>query len=122
MDSARFLELVNEAIDGLPDKFKEALKNIDIDVQEWPDPGLLKKLGYGKGRLLLGLYQGIPLTRRRRWSIPVMPDRIVIYKGPIEALAPTEDEVKKRVQTTVLHEVGHYFGLDDEKLKEYGYG
>jgi predicted Zn-dependent protease with MMP-like domain len=122
VDSARFLELVNEAIDGLPGKFKEALKNIDIDVQEWPDPGLLKKLGYGKGRLLLGLYQGIPLTRRRRWSIPVMPDRIVIYKGPIEALAPTEDEVKKRVQTTVLHEVGHYFGLDDEKLKEYGYG
>lgn len=122
MDSTRFLELVNEAIDGLPDKFKEALHNIDIDVEEWPDPGLLKKLGYGKGRLLLGLYQGVPLTRRRRWSIPVMPDRIVIYKGPIEALAPTEDEVKKRVQTTVLHEVGHYFGLDDEKLKEYGFG
>jgi predicted Zn-dependent protease with MMP-like domain len=122
MEKARFLELVMEAVDGLPSQFKEALKNIDFDVEEWPRPGLLEKLGYGKGRLLLGLYQGIPLTKRRRWSTPIMPDRIVIYKGPIEALAPTEDEVKKRVQITVLHEIGHYFGIDDKKLKEYGYG
>jgi predicted Zn-dependent protease with MMP-like domain len=122
MDRARFLELVTEAVDGLPGEFKEALSNIGIDVEEWPDPVLLRKLGYGRGRLLLGLYQGVPLTKRRRWSIPVMPDRIIIYKGPIETLAGTEEEMKKRIQTTVLHEIGHYFGIDDRKLKEYGYG
>lgn len=122
MEGARFLELVKEAIDGLPRNFREALENVEIDVEDWPDHALLRKLGYGKDRLLLGLYQGIPLTRRRWWSAPVMPDRIVIYKGPIEAISKTEDEIKKKVQTTVLHEIGHYFGLDDVRLKEHGYG
>ncbi len=122
MDDDRFAKLVKKAVEGLPDQFRGALENIDIDVEDWPDPALLKKLGFRKGRLLLGLYQGVPITRRRRSSMQTMPDKIVIYKGPIEAVSRTEEEIEKRIQTTVLHEIGHYFGLDDERLREHGYG
>jgi predicted Zn-dependent protease with MMP-like domain len=122
MDDIRFAKIVEKAIEGLPDQFRDALENIDIDVEEWPDPALLKKLGFPRGRLLLGLYQGVPITRRRRSSMQTMPDRIVIYKGPIEAVSSTEEEIEKRIQITVLHEIGHYFGLDDRRLREHGYG
>ena len=122
MDTSRFLKLVEEAMAGLPDEFRKALEYIQIDVENWPDPELLERLGYGKGVLLLGLYHGVPLTKRRRWSIQGMPDRIVIYKGPIEKVSSSDEEIRERVRTTVLHEIGHLFGLDDKKLKENGYG
>ena len=122
MEDSRFLELVREAIETLPEDFKQVLDNIEMGVEDWPDPELLEQLGYGRKGLLLGLYQGVPLTRRRAWSIPGMPDRIVIYKKAIEAISHNDEEVRDRVRTTVLHEVGHFFGLDDRKLKEDGYG
>jgi len=122
MDTSRFLKLVQEAMEELPDEFRQALKYIHVDVEDWPDPELLEKLGYGKRALLLGLYHGVPLTKRRGWSLPGMPDRIVIYKGPIEKVCSSDEEIKEKVRTTVLHEIGHLFGLDDQKLKEDGYG
>jgi len=122
MDRLRFLALVREALDGLPDEFREALKNIHVDVEDWPDPDLLERLGYGRKGLLLGLYHGTPLIKRRKWSVPMMPDRIVIYKGPIEMVSSSDEDVKKKVRSTVLHEIGHFFGLDEKRLKENGYG
>ncbi|MFQ5905081.1 MAG: metallopeptidase family protein [bacterium] len=122
MDNSRFLALVKEAIENLPDEFSEALRNIRLDVEEWPDPDLLERLGYGRNGLLLGLYHGTPLTKRRKWSIPMMPDRIVIYKGPIEMVSGSDEEIKEKVRSTVLHEIGHFFGLDEKKMEDHGYG
>lgn len=103
----RFEELVAEALDSLPDDLARAMDNVVVVVEE------------GSGSLL-GLYQGHPLTQR--WSYAgTAPDRITIYQGPICARCRTEEEVAVQVRRTVVHEVGHHFGIDDARLRELGW-
>jgi predicted Zn-dependent protease with MMP-like domain len=112
MDAARFEQLVAEALDAVPPELARLIDNVAVFVQdESPDdPDLL------------GVYEGIPHTERSDYGVGfVMPDRIVIYRLPICAMCETEDEVVEEVLVTVVHELAHHFGIDDEQLERLGW-
>src|SRR5574341_1244126 len=120
MDRARFELLVAEAIETLPDDFKERLDNVAVVVEELPSPAEARRHGRG-GRHLLGLYEGQPLTRRDSRYGMAFPDKITIYQGNIESICRTDSEIRDQVRRTVLHEMAHHFGIDDSRLREIGY-
>ncbi len=106
----RFEELVADALDGIPEELGRLMENVWVTVEDVPEePGLL------------GLYDGVPLTARDAYGGMVMPDRITLYRIPICALCRTEAEVVEVVRDTVIHEVAHHFGIDDERLDELGW-
>jgi predicted Zn-dependent protease with MMP-like domain len=113
-----FDRLVGEALDELPRRFRRLLRNIAVVVESEPSQELLEDMGLWPDRTLLGLYQGVPLTKRGFSYGNVLPDRITIFQKPIEAMCRTPEEMKRAVQDTVKHEIGHYFGLDDERLED----
>ncbi|HXH09226.1 MAG TPA: metallopeptidase family protein [Alphaproteobacteria bacterium] len=113
-----FEKLVAEALDELPRRFRRKMRNIAVVVESEPSRELLEEMGLWPDRTLLGLYQGIPLTERGFSYGNVLPDRITIFQKPIEAMCRTQDEIKQAVKDTVVHEVGHYFGLDDDQIEE----
>jgi predicted Zn-dependent protease with MMP-like domain len=113
-----FDRLVAEALDELPRRFRRRLRNIAVVVESEPSQALLEEMGLWPDRTLLGLYQGVPLPSRGFSYGNVLPDRITIFQKPIEATCRTSDEIKDAVKETVMHEIGHYFGLDDEQLEE----
>jgi len=112
----QFEELVGEALDGLPDQIRNWLDNVAVIVAEAPTPDQLARAGLRPGAMLFGLYQGVPKTRRGVTYGETLPDKIVIFQRPIERLFRTREEVREQVRRTVLHEVGHHFGLDEEEL------
>jgi len=113
-----FEETVVSALKGLPVPLKKKMKNIDVVVEDEAPPDLLSEMGLRSPFDLLGLYQGIPLDQRGYFYGNVLPDKITLYQSAIESASRTEEEVKERIQETVIHEVGHYFGLSDEQLRE----
>ena len=117
MNKKRFRELVGEALDSLPLKFAKKLNNVSVVAEDSPTPSQLKKLGLSSGTLLFGLYEGIPQAKRGNYS-GVLPDKITIFKNSIERVAATEEEIKAQVRATVIHEIGHHFGLSEEDLKK----
>lgn len=116
MDVERFSELVDEAIAAIPAYLRSRLDNIQVDVRPLAPLDVAESLGRHPWSLL-GVYQGIPYTRRGSWYGNVMPDRILIFQGPIERLSRTPDDARRLVRRVVIHEVGHYFGLNDEELR-----
>jgi predicted Zn-dependent protease with MMP-like domain len=111
-----FEKLVAEALDGLPDEYARAVKNVAILVRESPTIDDLLSVGLGPEHdTLLGLYQGVPLPERGP-DAPLLPDRIVIYRQPILRECTTREQVVAEVRTTVIHELGHYIGLDEDEL------
>jgi len=118
MDQERFEELVRLALEGLPDEIARRMDNVDVEVQDTPSARQLAAAGVPDGRTLLGLYQGIPLTRRTSGYNLVAPDRIIIFRRPLETLSRTEDDLVDRVRATVVHEVAHHFGISDARLRE----
>ncbi len=115
---ARFEELVAEALDSIPDELATEMENVAVLVEEWPTAAQLE----GRGGTLLGLYEGVPLTRRDPVTYAgVSPDRITIFAGPICERAGSEALLAAQVRVTVLHEVGHHFGIDDDRLRELGW-
>lgn len=116
MDRSAFEELVAQALRSLPRTFKQKLENIAVHVEDEPSDDILDEMGIEEGGTLYGLYTGVPLTERD-WNYGnALPDRIVIYQGPIERDARSKEEIEEIVQDTVMHEVGHYFGFSDEEL------
>jgi predicted Zn-dependent protease with MMP-like domain len=113
-----FDRLVAEALDELPRGFRKRLRNIAVVVESEPSRQLLEEMGLWPHGTLLGLYQGVPLPRRGFSYGNVLPDRITIFQRPLEALYRSRDELKAAIKDTVKHEIGHYFGLDDERLEE----
>lgn len=113
-----FEDLVVEALDSLPADIADRMDNVDVVVEDEPPANILRTLP--RGRTLLGLYQGIPLTRRGNYD-RALPDRITIYRGPISRLARTPSAIKEQVRRTVIHEVAHHFGIDDDRLHELGW-
>ena len=107
----RFEELVVEALDDLPDWIRERLDNVDVLVQEDPPPGQPN---------LLGLYEGVPLTRRGSGYFGVLPDRITLFRRTIERSARNEEDLRRLVRHTVVHEFAHFFGISDQRLVELG--
>lgn len=120
MERARFERLVAEAIDSLPEDFKEKLDNVAVTVEEAPSPRVARRHGRA-GRLLLGLYEGQPLTRRDTRYGMTFPDRITIFQANVEAMGRTDEAIREEVRKTVLHEIAHHFGIDDDRLHELGY-
>jgi predicted Zn-dependent protease with MMP-like domain len=106
----RFEEMVAAALDDLPEDLGALMRNVAVTVEHDPGP-----------RGLLGLYQGIPLTSRTSQYSGVLPDRITIYRRAICAICWSEEEVASQVRRTVIHEVGHHFGIDDARLDELGW-
>ena len=119
MERSQFERLVAEAIDTLPDDFRDRMDNVAVVVEDYPSPREERR--FGRGRLLLGLYHGQPLTRRDSRYGMVIPDKITIYQANIEAICHTDAEVRDQVRRTVLHEIAHHFGIDDHRLRDLGY-
>ncbi|MCB9865836.1 MAG: metallopeptidase family protein [Phycisphaerales bacterium] len=117
-----FEDLVEQALASIPASLQRHLENVVIDVEDMPDARTCRALGIDDPRRLLGLYHGVPLTGRHVEAPAPLPDRISIYQRNIERVCSTRAELVRQIRTTVLHEVGHYFGLDEDDLSELGYG
>jgi predicted Zn-dependent protease with MMP-like domain len=116
---AEFEQLVIEAIDSLPQKFLDRLENVDIVVESTPTKAQLLQQGIPEDSLLLGLYEGVPLTARENYGF-VLPDKITIFQEAIETVCPSPDRIVQEVRETVAHEIAHHFGLSDEALETLG--
>ncbi len=123
MERLRFRRLVREAVASLPPDLLRRVENVSIVIERRPTARERKLAGIGPSHTLLGLYQGIPLTQRGHESYNlVLPDRIFIYQEPIESFCATDDDIRREVRNTVVHELAHYFGIDDDRLDELGLG
>ena len=118
--SDAFNELVKQALDTLPEFFQEKMSNVEVVVADWPTSAELRSVKAVSRYGLLGLYQGVPLTRRTSNYGLVLPDKITIYRMPIERICHTPERVIAQVRRTVLHELAHHFGISDERLRELG--
>jgi predicted Zn-dependent protease with MMP-like domain len=117
VDRETFEGLVTAAVEGLPENFRRRLANVEFLVEDVARGTDFEGLG-GPGRTLLGVYRGIPLTRRGRGYNMAMPDKIVIFQRPIQSLARSAADLADRVEHVVRHEIAHYFGISDERLRE----
>ena len=117
MERQRFEELVARAIENLPPEFRDKLENVDIVVEQWPTPGQLRRVKMNNRGGLLGLYQGVPQTRRGRGYGLVLPDKISIFQRPIEEQCRFGYEIEARIGEVVRHEIAHHFGLDEKTLQ-----
>lgn len=113
-----FEGLVAEAINSLPENFKEKMENIAIAIEDLPSQELLIEMKIKSPYGLLGLYRGVPYPRRGIWYRNVLPDKIIIFKKPIEVRCRNREDIKESVRRVVIHEIGHYFGLNEADLKK----
>jgi predicted Zn-dependent protease with MMP-like domain len=113
-----FEKLVDAALQTIPLRFRRAIENVAVIVEDEPDPAILEEMEIPEGDTLYGLYQGTPLTERGWAPGPATPDRVTIYQRPIEEDAESEDDIVWMVGETVIHEFGHYFGLSEEEIEE----
>jgi len=121
MDRAAFDRLVQEALSTIPEEFKHRLDNVELLIADWPTSEQLSRLGLPPGGTLFGLYQGVPQTRRGSRYGLVPPDTITLFREPIVAAGHTYPGVAYIIRRTVLHEIAHHFGFDEEQLRELGY-
>ena len=115
-----FEALVADALDSLPPEIAARMENVQVVVEDEPSAATLATLSPGTS--LFGLYHGIPLTKRGAGYGNVLPDKISIYRGPITRYWRTPDRIRDQIRRTVIHEIGHYFGIDEERLHELGWG
>jgi predicted Zn-dependent protease with MMP-like domain len=112
-----FDNLVAEAMDRLPEEFREKLENVEVIVENFPDPETIRSLGLRSKWDLLGLYVGVPLTHRSFFSFNTLPERIYLYYQPILREAGRAQDLVEIIRDVVIHEVGHHFGFDDDELE-----
>ena len=118
LSSRAFDRLVDDAVAGLPAGLLDYLDNVEVTVEDVPPEDALED---GTEVVLLGLYQGVPQTERT-WGAPVLPDRITIYRRPLELRATSRTDLAELVRETVVHEIAHHFGIDDDRLDDLGWG
>jgi predicted Zn-dependent protease with MMP-like domain len=118
MDRRTFERLVTEALDGLPEFFREKLSNVAVVVEDWPDLAALRAAKVRHPAELLGLYRGVPQTKRTHHYGLVLPDKISIYQRPIEMRSRTAEQVRATIGHVLRHEVAHHFGISDERLRQ----
>ena len=118
MNRAAFEELVANALASIPRKFRKALANLAIVVEDEPTAQLLEEMEIEPPDTLLGLYQGTPLTERGWDHGNTLPDRILLFQGPLERESEDEDDLIVAIGETLIHEIGHYFGLSEEEIEE----
>ena len=117
-----FGRLVEEALAGLPEPFAAHLEEVSVEVKDRPSRKQLKELGLGEDELLLGLYVGRAMTQRSVLDSGALPDVIYVFQEDVEAVSGNERDLLREIRTTVLHELGHHFGMDEEDLDALGYG
>lgn len=121
-DPAVFERLVAEALDEIPDEFARHLQNVAVVVEEEPSPALLRSVGLHPRRdTLLGLYQGVPLPDRPYDFAGHPPDQITLFRQPLLEAARTPSALRRQIRITVVHEIAHFFGLDDARIRRLGY-
>jgi len=118
MTRERFTAIVEETLREIPRRFRDAMKNVAVVVEDEPSQVLLDELEMEPDDALFGLYQGTPLTEREANYGNTLPDRISIYQLPIEEACEDEEDIRQCVAETVIHEFGHYFGLSEEEIQE----
>jgi len=117
MEREEFRELVVKAVKSLPRQFRKRMENISVVVEDYPSRDDVQKTGATRFSLL-GLYQGVPLKKRSVWQNQTLPDKISIFQANIERAARTPEAVQELVREVVMHEIGHYFGLNEDELRE----
>lgn len=122
VSKTRFAELLELALAELPVEFARFVEEVPVEICDQPTAEQLRKTGVKQNGLLLGLYQGRPRTRRSVLDSGTFPDVIYIFQDSIEKVCENETELIQQVRTTVLHEIGHHFGMDEDDLKRLGYG
>src|SRR5260370_36840824 len=117
MDRTRFEEIVAQTFERLPERFKEVIENVGVVVEDYPTDEIVQKMHLRSRSDLLGLYQGIPLTKGGSWygMVPVAPDKISLYQKNIESHCSSDDQVIDRIYEVLLHAIGHYFGIREEE-------
>ena len=126
MEREKFVKLVEEALDSLPSRFRERIHNVAVLVENVPPEKLSRRGSRNIGiidsddavKLVLGVFEGVPTTKKSVFDLPVGPDRIVLYQKNIEAVCSNEDEIRREIHLTVLHELGHYFGMTEAQLED----
>ena len=121
MNRTEFENLVRDAVQELPEEFREKLENVAIIVEDYPSAELARQMDLSPEDTLFGLYEGVPLTERGFFEQPLHPDRIFLFQRAIEDECDSLEEIKHEVKTTLVHEVAHFFGIDDDYLEELGY-
>ena len=123
MSRARFEALVGEALDTIPEELARLIDNCVVVVEEWPSDDQLRDSETPPGETLFGIYEGIDLTSRSPLDYAgVLPDRIVVFMGPHLEVAESEADLAEEIRVTVVHEIAHHFGIDDDRLHELGWG
>jgi predicted Zn-dependent protease with MMP-like domain len=115
MEREQFAKVMQEVLDSLPEEFRSRISNVAVLVEDLP-PG--QSPASHPKTLLLGLFHGIPMTQKSVFNLPTGPDYVVLYQKNIEAVCSTEAEIRAQIRLTVIHEFGHYFGMDEEQLKD----
>ena len=121
MDKPGFDRALEKALSELPSVFRDALTNVAIIVEDWPPEWLLDDLGIPSDEALYGYFHGIPLPERSIQDSGNLPSNISIYRGPLEEDFPDPSELVREIRITLLHEIGHYFGMEEEELSRLGY-
>lgn len=115
MRRAEFERLVEEVLQELPDEFKNKLENVEVVIEDYPSEGLSE---LSRGGVLLGLYQGVPLSKRTHYYAGALPDKISIFKRNVEKICSSRKDLRRAVKRIIQHEIAHHFGISDERLRE----
>ena len=121
MRKSAFDRALQNALSELPSMFRDALSNVALVVEDWPPDWLLDELGLPPEETLYGFYHGVPLPERSFQDSGNLPDKISIYRAPLEEDFPDSGELSREIRITLLHEIGHYFGMREEELERLGY-
>lgn len=116
-----FDEFMHEAVENIPHVFKDKIENLVFISEDYPTEHDIDRLGLKSKYSLLGLYSGVPYTHRNTYYMNVTPDRIILYKKNIESLCDSLEELKEKIREVVIHEVAHYFGMDEDEVRNAGY-
>ncbi len=117
MKREHFVKVVEETLDSLPEEFRSRIRNVAVLVEDYPSNQPSTQPGQQK-RLLLGLFHGVPTTKKSVFDLPTGPDYILLYQKNIEAVCSSEAQVREQIRRTVIYELGHYFGMDENQLKD----
>ena len=117
MERKEFAKIMQEVLDSLPEEFRDRIRNVAVLLEDFPSVQLPTPFDQPK-KLLLGLFHGVPMTKKSVFALPTGPDYVVLYQKNIEAVCSTQAEIREQIRRTVIHEFGHYFGMDEEQLKD----
>ena len=121
MHRTEFESLVEKALEQIPTPFRQAIQNVAILVEEWPDSDVVEEITGCRGELIYGLFSGTPLSEQHIEDSGVFPPVIAIYQGPLVEDFPELDELTAEIEITLVHEIAHFMGLDEEVIRAYGY-